>query len=99
MPLTYEKGLESETNDPLADGGIAVRRLIRLLRQTELHVFLFVLGFTSLNWPFLRIFHGESPVGLFLYLFLIWFLMIVMLFLIDRACRVDASQSPEHGPY
>ncbi|NTW36002.1 MAG: hypothetical protein HGB17_07705 [Syntrophobacteraceae bacterium] len=76
-----------------------MKRLIRLFRQTELHVFLFVLGFVSLNWPILSIFHGGSPVGLFIYFFLVWSFIIVMLFLINRACSADAHQSTEEEPY
>lgn len=76
-----------------------MRRYIRLLRQTELHVFLFVLGFISLNWPILSIFHSESPVGIFIYFFLIWFLVIIILFLINRACSSDVHQSTEDESY
>ncbi len=76
-----------------------MKRLIRLLRQTELHVFLFVLGFISLNWPILSIFYGGSSVGLFIYFLLIWSLIIVLLFLINRACSKDAHQSPQDERY
>jgi hypothetical protein len=76
-----------------------MKRLIRLFRQTELHVFLFVLGFVSLNWPILSIFHGGSSVGLFVYFLLVWSLIIVLLFLINRACSEDVHQSPQDEPY
>lgn len=64
----------------------------RLLRQTELHVLFFALGFVSLNWPILSIFHGKNPADIFTYFFVIWALVIVMLALISWACGTSVSE-------
>lgn len=71
--------------------------LNRLLRQTELHVLLFALGFVSLNQPILSIFHGKNPEDIFTYFFVIWALVIVMLALMSRACRTSATEDDEDG--
>jgi hypothetical protein len=44
---------------------MVMKSMIRLLRQTELHFLLFVMGFVSLNWPILSIFHGSEPSSIF----------------------------------
>ncbi|NMC09561.1 MAG: hypothetical protein GYA39_01060 [Methanothrix sp.] len=60
-----------------------------LLGQDEFWVFLFLLGWTLLNWPMLAmagrsIFRG-MPVVL-LYVAFIWLMVTVMLYLFDRRC-------------
>ena len=72
-----------------------MKRLIRLLRQSELHVLLFALGIILLNWPILSIFEGKNPSDIFTYFFVVWFLVIVMLAMISRACNSLTAQDTE----
>ncbi|MCU0588551.1 MAG: hypothetical protein MUF52_10380 [Syntrophobacteraceae bacterium] len=75
-----------------------MKSMIRLLRQTELHFLLFVMGFVSLNWPILSIFHGSEPSSIFLYFFSIWALVIVILFFVQRACGAEVPESTPDEP-
>lgn len=74
-----------------------MKRLARLLRQTELHVLLFVLGFVSLNWPILSIFRGRDPADIFTYFFVIWGIVIAILLLINRACKISDREETDNG--
>ncbi|MCU0589209.1 MAG: hypothetical protein MUF52_13775 [Syntrophobacteraceae bacterium] len=76
-----------------------MRRINRLLRQTELHFFLFLLGFVSLNWPILNIFYGNRPESIIAYFFSIWALVIVILFFVQRACGAEAPESAREEPF
>lgn len=76
-----------------------MRRIDRLLRQTELHFFLFLMGFVSLNWPILNIFHGDRPESIIAYFFSIWALVIVILLFVQRACGAEAPESGQEEPF
>ncbi len=73
-------------------------RINRLLRQVELHALFFVLGFLSLNWPILNIFHGKQPESIIIYLFSIWALLILILFVVQRACGAETVEGGEEEP-
>jgi hypothetical protein len=74
-----------------------MKRWVYLLRQTELHVLLFVLGFASLNWPILNIFQGKDPKVVFIYFFVIWGLFIFVLLLINCGCKSSLREDSENG--
>ncbi len=74
-----------------------MKRFGRVLRQPDFQLFAFVLGFLSLNWPFLSIFEGCSPEVLILYFYMQWTLVIVLLGCIVRSLSRDgdARNRPE----
>jgi hypothetical protein len=74
-----------------------MKRLVYLLRQTELHVLLFVLGFVSLNWPILNIFQGKGPEDVIIYFFVIWGVFIFVLLLINWGCKASIGEGTENG--
>lgn len=52
--------------------------------------FLFCLFLVLLGWPFISI--ADRPgYAVFVYLFLIWSLIIVLLFVIQKSCREDCG--------
>lgn len=75
-----------------------MRRINRLLRQVELHFLIFTLGLVSLNWPILNIFDGKMPESIIVYFFSIWALVILILFLVQRACGTETSENTEDEP-
>jgi hypothetical protein len=75
-----------------------MKRWVYLLRQTELHVLLFVLGFVSLNWPILNIFQGKRPEDVFIYLFVIWGVFIFVLLLVNWGCKVSIREDSQNRP-
>lgn len=62
-------------------------KLKKMLRQTEFHVFLVCLFSILFSWPFIAIPEKKGPVGMFIYLLLVWGIIIVFLFLISRSLR------------
>lgn len=74
-----------------------MKRFGRVLRQSDFQLFAFVLGFLSLNWPFLSILEGCSPEMLILYFYVQWTLVIVLLGCIVRSLSQggDARNRPE----
>jgi hypothetical membrane protein len=56
-----------------------------MLRQVEFHIFLFVLLFILIDWPFLAISANHGLPAVFSYLFVLWSLFILLLFLVSRA--------------
>jgi len=52
------------------------------MKNTEIWVFIFILGLLGINWPFIEIFHTQVAA----YLFVLWILFIV---LIAFAARKD----------
>jgi hypothetical protein len=68
-----------------------VGRGIHLLRQPEFHIFLFCLLFILINWPFLAISTENGLMSSFVYLFLLWAILIILMFLIQRSLRDKAS--------
>ena len=61
-----------------------------MLRQPEFHLFVFCLLFMLINWPFLAI-SAKSVMSIFMYLFVIWSMLILLLFLIQRSLRGNGS--------
>jgi hypothetical protein len=72
-----------------------VKRLRNLLRQSEFHTLLFILGFALLNWPFLGIFRLKRPEVLLVYLYVLWAVGIFLLFLVSRFGTESASEDPD----
>jgi len=66
-------------------------RLKQVLRQPEFHAFLFLFLFLLGNWPFLSIAGSNGLMSLFLFLFVVWAVFILLLFLVQRSLRRDAS--------
>jgi len=62
-----------------------------LLRQPEFHLFVFCLLFMLINWPFLAISAKSGLMSIFMYLFVIWSMLILLLFLIQRSLRGNGS--------
>jgi hypothetical protein len=74
-----------------------MKRLVYLLKQTELHLLLFVLGFVSLNWPILNIFRGRDPEDVIIYFLVIWGICIVVLLLVNWGCKASIREDSENG--
>jgi hypothetical protein len=73
-----------------------MKRLGRVLRQPDFHLFAFLTGFLSLNWPFLSIFERKSPEVLILYFYLHWAAVILLLFCVVRSLtRSTREQSDQ----
>lgn len=70
-----------------------MKRLGRVFRQPEFHLFAFLVGFLSLNWPFLTVFESRSAEILILYFYIHWALVIVLLY-----CVVRSLTRSEGGP-
>ena len=66
-------------------------RHVQLLSQPEFQVFVFCLMFSLLNWPFLAVSAKNGLMSVFLYLFLLNFILVLLLFLIQRSLREDES--------
>ena len=64
-----------------------MRSLARLLRQPAFHIFVFCLLFMLINWPFLAISATNGLQSIFLYLFVLWPILILLLFLIQKSLR------------
>lgn len=62
-----------------------MEKLNKMLRQTEFHVFLVCFFANLFNWPFLAIPEKHGPVGMVIYLLLVWVVMIALLFFISRS--------------
>lgn len=62
-----------------------------MLRQPEFHLFVFCLLFMLINWPFLAISAKSGLMSIFMYLFVIWSMLILLLFLIQRSLRGNGS--------
>lgn len=62
-----------------------------MLRQPEFHLFVLCLLFMLINWPFLAISAKSGLMSIFMYLFVIWSILILLLFLIQRSLRGNAS--------
>ena len=61
-----------------------MKRLMRVLSQSECPFLVFFLGFILLNWPFLGAFHSKPLHYIVLYVFLIWGAAVILAFLINR---------------
>ena len=68
-----------------------MRRHLQLLRQPEFHIFLFCLLFLLVNWPFLAIPGRDGLLSIFMCLFVLWSIIILLLFLMQRSLRGKAS--------
>jgi hypothetical protein len=64
-----------------------LKRLNELLAEPGIQVLLFCLGMVLLNWPFLGSEALNRPVVLFRYFFFVWIALILILFLVARACK------------
>jgi Na+-driven multidrug efflux pump len=69
--------------------------VIRRLRLKDTWVICFVLGFITMNYPFISIFNKATrPLGiplLYLYLFAGWIFSIAIVYLFSRAERRDSD--------
>lgn len=75
-----------------------MRRLKSLLRQSELHVLLFLAGLVLLGWPFLSVLHLRRPSTVLIYLLILWVAAILLLFLISKSCgEVDEEDNRRKG--
>ncbi len=68
-----------------------MKRLKKLFRQPGFHTLLFFFFFTLFSWPLLTIPGNAGLLGLFIYLFLVWGIVVFLLFLINRNLNDDAS--------
>lgn len=64
-----------------------MRRVAAVLRQPEFHIFLFCLMFALFNWPFLAVAGNLGLERLFLYLYGLWFILILLLFFLQKSIR------------
>ena len=64
-----------------------MEKLKNMFRQTEFHVFLVCFFANLFNWPFLAVPEKQGPVGMLVYLLLVWVVMIALLFFISRSLR------------
>lgn len=72
-----------------------MKQLVRLLRQPEFQVFLFCILFMLINWPFLGISASRGLMGIFSYLFILWGILIVVIFLMQRALRGESGRDEQ----
>jgi hypothetical protein len=86
LPLLGSSPIEEKT---------LVKRIRNLLRQSEFHTLLFILGFALLNWPFLGIFRLKRPEVLLVYVYVLWAVGIFLLFLVSRIGNESASGDPD----
>lgn len=56
------------------------------MKNTEIWVFIFILGLLGLNWPLLEIFHTTVVA----YLFVFWVLFIILIAFAARKDNTDA---------
>lgn len=56
------------------------------MKNTEIWVFIFILGLLGINWPVIEIFHT----GVAAYLFVMWILFIILIALAARKDNTDA---------
>ncbi len=59
------------------------------MKNTEIWVFIFLLGLLSFNWPLLEIFHAEVAA----YLFASWILLILLIAF--AAGRTNSNKRPD----
>jgi hypothetical protein len=74
-----------------------MKRLQRLLRQSEFQLFAFCLLFMLINWPFLAISARDGLVSLFRYLYALWALLVLFLFLIQKNLKDDPDRNRDQG--
>lgn len=74
-------------------------RLVQLLRQVGFHLLVFCILFLLINWPFLAISGRHGLVSIFRYLFVLWSILILLLFIIQRGLRgtVSGENGDEEG--
>jgi hypothetical protein len=72
-------------------GRAVMKRYLQLLRQPEFHTFVFCLMLLLMNWPFLAISGRNGLASIFIYLFVTWSILILLLFVIQRSLRGNAS--------
>ena len=69
----------------------------KLLRLKEFHIFLACFFANLFNWPFLAVPEKYGPLGLFIYLLLVWVIMIVLLFIISRSFKENTEGKDKNG--
>jgi tellurite resistance protein TehA-like permease len=61
------------------------------VKNTEIWVFIFILGLLGLNWPIIEIFHTQVVA----YLFVIWVLFIALIALAARKYNAELDSREE----
>lgn len=74
-----------------------MKRLQRLLRQSEFQLFVCCLLFMLIDWPFLGISARGGLVSLFRYIYTVWALLVLLLFLIHRNFKDDDYRNDDRG--
>lgn len=66
-----------------------MKRLAKLLQQTEFALLLFILCLILFNWHFLGLSGQAHGYATYVYLFLAWAAVILVLFLMDRGNQMQ----------